>query len=130
LTDLFADPAAPSGKTTALTLSDLLDRFSEVDQESDGWVVSCPAHSDSKPSLRVAWNSATKKVALRCRAACETSDVVEALGLKMADLFDVEPGDLADVRTASANVEKPSVGDRAALALYLQRSSAVLRDAL
>ena len=121
MTDLFADPADPSDSPTRLTLSDLLDRFDEVETETNGYVVTCPAHNDSKPSLRVGYNADTKKVGLKCRAGCDTDDVLKALRLSMSALFDVEPGNLADVRTAGAVPEKPSVGDRAALALYLNR---------
>ena len=121
--DLFADPAAPSGRTTTLTMSSLLDRFSEVEEEANGYVVTCPSHEDSKPSLRVGYNAVSKKVGLKCRAGCETPAVLDALGLKMADLFDVEPGDLTDVRSAGRVPEKPSVGDRAALKLYLDRAA-------
>ncbi len=126
----FADPAAPSGRTTTLTMSALLDRFSEVEEEANGYVVTCPGHEDSKPSLRVGYNASSKKVGLKCRAGCETTAVLDALGLKMADLFDVEPGDLTDVRSAGRVPEKPSVGDRAALKQYLDRAAAVLRNAL
>lgn len=46
----------------------------------------CPAHDDGKPSLSVA--RLRECVGVYCHAGCETSVVVEALGLKLADLFD------------------------------------------
>lgn len=128
MTDPFADPAPASSRTTVLTLASFLERFPEVDADATGYVVTCPSHSDSQPSLRVGYNDRTKKLAIKCRAGCDTKDVVAAMGLTLADLFDVEPGDLADVRTAGAVPEKPSVGDRAALALYLKRAANALAE--
>ena len=45
----------------------------------------CPAHNDHTPSLSVAVGS-DGRILLRCHAGCPTSEVVEALGLTMADL--------------------------------------------
>src|SRR5947208_722065 len=64
-----------------LTLSAFLERFEDIVEESTGFVVTCPAHDDSRPSLRVGFNPDTKKLALKCRAGCRTEAVVEALGL-------------------------------------------------
>jgi hypothetical protein len=48
----------------------------------------CPAHDDSKPSLSINRRRDGKGVILKCGANCATEDVVAALGLTMADLFD------------------------------------------
>jgi len=45
----------------------------------------CPAHSDTKPSLSVARRD--RCVLLHCHAGCRTGEVVRALGLRPADLF-------------------------------------------
>jgi hypothetical protein len=45
----------------------------------------CPAHSDVKPSLVV--TKRHDRVLLKCFAGCRVSEVVMALGLRMADLF-------------------------------------------
>lgn len=121
--DAFAAPARATSTHPGITLAAFLGRFAEVEQEANGYAVPCPSHADSKPSLRVAFNPRTKKLALKCRAGCRTDDVVAALDLTMADLFNVEPGDLADVRSAGSVPEKPSVGDRAALAGYLFKAA-------
>jgi hypothetical protein len=47
--------------------------------------VKCPAHADAKPSLVI--TRADDRVLLRCFAGCRTTAVVQALGLKLADLF-------------------------------------------
>ncbi|CAN5537393.1 hypothetical protein BH18ACT8_BH18ACT8_16290 [soil metagenome] len=46
----------------------------------------CPAHEDRNPSLSV--TAGESRVLLRCHAGCDTDDVLTALGLSRADLFD------------------------------------------
>jgi hypothetical protein len=50
----------------------------------------CPAHDDGEPSLSLA--GIDDSVLVYCHAGCKTTDVVKALGLRMADLFDSERG--------------------------------------
>lgn len=108
-----------------MTLSDFLARFAEVREERDGYVVTCPAHDDSRPSLRVALSDKGNLV-LRCRRGCETKSVVAALNLTMRDLFDVKPGEGVKVTSSvSANV---GPGQVAALALYLGEAAERLHD--
>ncbi len=130
MTDPFNDPAPAGGRPTTITLASLLDRFTEVDTEGSGYVVTCPSHTDSHPSLWIGYNPDSKKVIFKCRAGCETPSVLNALDLSMTDLFDVEPGEMTDVRTAGRVPESVTVGDRAALKAYLDRTAAALRAAL
>ncbi|MEU8792186.1 phage/plasmid primase, P4 family [Streptomyces sp. NPDC048643] len=68
---------------------DLLGRFKDVSEEADGgYLAVCPAHNDSRPSLRI-WRGDDDKVRMTCRAGCKTERVKEAVGLAWADLFDV-----------------------------------------
>jgi hypothetical protein len=46
----------------------------------------CPAHEDRNPSLSIA-EAADGRVLLKCFAGCSTESVVEALGMRMSDLF-------------------------------------------
>jgi 5S rRNA maturation endonuclease (ribonuclease M5) len=48
----------------------------------------CPAHDDTHPSMSIGPRRDGKGVVLKCGAGCETTDIVAALGLTMADLFD------------------------------------------
>jgi hypothetical protein len=57
-------------------------------RKGDKW--QCPAHNDPHPSLSV-HEAIDGKVLLKCFAGCTAEDVVAALGLKMADLFDDVP---------------------------------------
>jgi hypothetical protein len=49
----------------------------------------CPAHEDGTPSLSV--TDGQSRVLMRCHAGCDTDDVLAALGLTRADLFDGPP---------------------------------------
>lgn len=51
-----------------------------------GWVARCPGHEDHTPSLSIA-EGRDGRVLLRCWAGCDTRAVLEALGLRWADLF-------------------------------------------
>lgn len=106
-----------------MTLSDLLARLADVTPEGDAWVALCPAHADSSASLRVAYNAAERKALIKCRAGCTFDAITTALGVAPRELFDVDPGDLSDVRTVSADIAGPSTADRAALAAYLDKAA-------
>lgn len=82
------------------TLADLLTTFSEVQTQGDGFVVPCPAHDDTRPSLRLAVSD-TGKVLLKCRAGCRTEDVIAHWGMTLHDLNEMEPGDL-DINPATS----------------------------
>lgn len=108
-----------------MLLADLLGRFTEVTEAPDGgYAARCPAHSDSRPSLRL-WRGEDLKVRLTCRAGCDTADVIRAAGLSWSDLFDVSgPG-------ATVSAERPQlvpVAHIAALAAYIDRTTDALSD--
>ncbi|MEG8276378.1 phage/plasmid primase, P4 family [Streptomyces sp. AHA2] len=66
---------------------EILSRFKQVSEEPDGgYLAVCPAHADSRPSLRI-WRGDDNKVRLTCRASCKTEKVVEAARLTWGDLF-------------------------------------------
>ncbi|WP_327385683.1 phage/plasmid primase, P4 family [Streptomyces sp. NBC_01207] len=108
-----------------MLFADLLARFSGVaDQPDGGYVSLCPAHQDSRPSLRI-WRGEDGKVRLTCRAACDTADVIRAVGLGWSDLFDVTgPGAVV----AAGRPQLVPVAQTAALAAYADRSSFALAD--
>ncbi|MGW8327329.1 phage/plasmid primase, P4 family [Streptomyces sp. NPDC055897] len=108
-----------------MLFADLLARFESVSSEADGGYSSlCPAHQDSRPSLRI-WRGSDGKVRLTCRAGCDTADVIRTVGLGWSDLFDVTgPG---AVVTAGRPQLVP-VAQTAALAAYADRCSLALAD--
>ncbi len=70
---------------------DLLVRHGHAARRSGReWIARCPAHDDETPSLSIAQGD--KGVVLICRTGCDTRDVVAALGIGMADLFDTPIG--------------------------------------
>ncbi|MFF7408681.1 phage/plasmid primase, P4 family [Streptomyces lydicus] len=109
-----------------MLFKDLLDRFREVSEEADGgYLALCPAHGDSRPSLRI-WRGDDNKVRLTCRAGCAPGDVVNAAGLRWPDMFDVKG------EGATVPKEKPAlVGTAhiAALAMYVDDMASALEDA-
>lgn len=67
---------------------ELLARFGDVEEQADGgYLATCPAHSDSRPSLRI-WRGDDNKVRIACRAGCNTGDVIRSADLVWSDLFD------------------------------------------
>lgn len=55
----------------------------------DRWIAKCPAHDDRRPSLSIR-EADDGKVLLKCWSGCGAAEIVNALGLSLADLF---PGD-------------------------------------
>lgn len=70
-----------------MTPEEFVSRLTNVKKNGQGkWMCSCPAHQDSDPSLAVGQTN-TGKILLRCFAGCSAVDVVNAMGLKLEDLF-------------------------------------------
>jgi len=71
----------------AVSAATLLSRLDRVRESGPGkWRARCPAHDGKSLSLAVA--EVDGRVLLKCFAGCETSNVLGALGLRMADLFE------------------------------------------
>lgn len=66
----------------------VLDRLGRVKQTAPSrWLARCPAHEDRAPSLSIR-ELDDGRVLLYDFGGCETGDVVAALGLTLADLFE------------------------------------------
>lgn len=71
-----------------MSAAKLLDRLERVKQtKPDRWIARCPAHEDRCPSLSVR-QAENGNVLIYCFAGCSTDDVLAALGMQMADLFE------------------------------------------
>lgn len=105
------------------TLADLIAKFDDVEHTDDGVLIHCPAHDDSRQSLRLTVSD-KGKVLVRCRAGCPTPKVVEALGLTMRDLATMKPGEV-DFTPATSTDTPAGVEETARLAVQLDRWAAV-----
>lgn len=66
----------------------LLDRLERVRKTGPGrWIARCPAHADRKPSLSVCEGD-DGRVLVHDFGGCKIGDVLAAVGLTIADLFD------------------------------------------
>jgi hypothetical protein len=67
----------------------VLNRAAGLKQTAPGrWIARCPAHEDRSPSLSIRELETDGRLLLHCFSGCETGDVLAALGLSFADLFD------------------------------------------
>lgn len=71
-----------------MTINDILSRLDGVKKGSgkDQYIAKCPVHGDTHQSLSVGVGE-DGRILLNCFAGCETTDIVDALDLKMQDLF-------------------------------------------
>jgi hypothetical protein len=66
----------------------IIDRLDGVKPTGPGrWIAKCPGHADRSPSLSIREGD-DGRVLLHDFGGCSTSDVLEALGLQLSDLFD------------------------------------------
>lgn len=65
-----------------------LQSFDKVKQtEPNQYICRCPAHSDKKASLSIAYNPKEDKIAMHCHAGCDTRDILARVGKTMAALM-------------------------------------------
>jgi putative DNA primase/helicase len=107
------------------TLADLIAPLTDVETTTDGYLVHCPAHADSKQSLRLTVSD-SGKILMKCRAGCLTKDVAAAFGLTMRDLATMTAGAVAFDQRATSQDVQASPADVAALAVKLDRYQAAL----
>ena len=67
-------------------VQNVIDRLRKVKKSAKGWTARCPAHDDSTPSLSIGIGE-DGRVLLKCHAGCSNAAIVQAIGLKMRDLF-------------------------------------------
>ena len=73
-----------------MDVDQFVSRLSNVKRRGkDKFLCSCPAHDDSDPSLAVTCTP-QGKILLKCFAGCGAAEIVQAMGLKLGDLFPEE----------------------------------------
>jgi putative DNA primase/helicase len=102
-------------------ISDLLSNFKNVAPEGDGWVMQCPAHDDSHASLKLAVTDEGKAI-IKCRAGCNSNDVVSSTSLGWPAFFNLEVDEGAPVLAAGVRPEV-SGGPVAILKGYLDAAA-------
>jgi putative DNA primase/helicase len=106
--------------------AEFLAKFSTYIDEPDGVVVPCPAHSDSRPSLKATVKSDGRLLVV-CRAGCPQPEVLaalEAMGVSKSDMFDM---DTDGVRTVSAKApESVGVAEIAGLKAFVDETADAL----
>ena len=66
--------------------TDFLARLTGVRRSGDGWTARCPGHDDRRNSLSI--HHRNGRWLIRCHAGCGWREIVIAMGLTPADLFD------------------------------------------
>lgn len=64
----------------------VLGKLEDFTREGEGWLALCPAHADSKPSLRISQGDDGRAL-ITCRVGCPTEKIVGKLGITLADLY-------------------------------------------
>lgn len=64
----------------------VLERLQLVQRSGQGWSARCPAHRDDRASLSIG-EGRDGRVLIHCFAGCDVTEVVDAIGLRMSDLF-------------------------------------------
>jgi hypothetical protein len=72
--------------TAGGSVARLLDRLERVRKAGKGWSARCPAHEDRTASLSLT-EGTDGRALLHCFAGCGVLDVVQAIGLDLADLY-------------------------------------------
>jgi putative DNA primase/helicase len=69
----------------------LLARLERVRPVGTGWVARCPSHPDTTPSLAIALGRDGRVLLYDHGGQCSVADIVKAVGLTVADLFNSAP---------------------------------------
>jgi len=69
-----------------MSADDVLDLLESVRKTGRGWAARCPAHDDKSPSLSIASGDGGR-VLLYCHAGCDFTDICDALGIAVSDLY-------------------------------------------
>jgi hypothetical protein len=76
--------------STCPNLQTLLARLQKVRKVEHGWTARCPAHRDKHPSLSIRLGE-QGQILLKCFAGCSLEAIVEAVGMRVAELFPTPP---------------------------------------
>jgi hypothetical protein len=72
-------------------LENLLAKLPGAKKAGKGWSARCPAHDDQRASLSIAQGDDGTAL-IMCHAGCDTSTILAAVGMKLAELFPAKTG--------------------------------------
>ena len=101
-------PPTQRNSTIVRPIDRLLEHLDGVRRSGRGWTARCPAHNDKTPSLSIAEGD-DGRVLLNCFAGCETSSVIAALGLELADLFAEDGNDRSFYAALKPDAQKSGI---------------------
>ena len=107
------------------SFDDLLAKLDNVRPEGNSYLARCPAHPDDRPSLLLTLES-SGRLLVYCRAGCKAHAVVDALGMKMADLFNMTAGPTTAVGKVGAK-EPPTAAHIVDATTYVEAANARYR---
>ncbi len=92
--------SATTSRSNDNPIDAVLHRLEKAKSTGPGkWIALCPAHDDKRPSLSIK-EAEDGRVLLKCWSGCGAAEIVNALGLSLADLF---PGDRRSLKDHSAS---------------------------
>lgn len=98
-----------------MTIENILARLSKVRKSHRGYNACCPVHQDKNPSMTVT-ETDDGKVLIHCfSCGARGTDVVEALGLPVSELFS---GDYAGTYDAKYKLRKTELEDSLVISMY------------
>lgn len=81
-----------------MSVEKILSRLNKVKPTGRGaYVACCPAHNDKTPSLAITAND-DGRILINCFAGCETESVLDAISLKIEDLFPERLGEFKPLK--------------------------------
>ena len=69
-----------------MTIEEILSRLEGVKGGNGQYLARCPAHDDKRASMSVSTGQ-DGRILLHCHAGCTVPEILDALGMKEADLF-------------------------------------------
>ncbi len=73
-----------------MQMTEILRHFNNIKKSGAGYTARCPAHEDKRNSLSIGIGE-DGKILLHCHAGCPLENILQAAGLKTADLYQDEP---------------------------------------
>ena len=98
-----------------MTIENILARLSKVRKSHRGYNACCPVHQDKNPSMTVT-ETDDGKVLIHCfSCGARGTDVVEALGLPVSELFS---GEFTGTYDAKYKLRKTELEDSLVISMY------------